>query len=172
MKIRDACYLGIGVLEYLLWLERDLPTLAFDPSWLRVMVQDVIRGPCLIPAQLIRDAAHVALHRVWRVMGGWSWRTLAEAPPDLLAGWDAVRAAGLLWQVIQVAAVRLSSDEVHSLLRAAEWWETEWWELVMALDEEADPYAALGLSEVRGGAAVSKMLMVAWYSGELVCPVL
>ena len=60
-------------LQHLLWLERDLPVLAFDPSWIRVLVQDVLRGPRMIPAQLVWEAAHVALHRVWPVVkGGWS----------------------------------------------------------------------------------------------------
>ena len=164
LRRRSRARLVAHKLQYLLWLERDLRAIDYDPSWQRMLADDVLRGPRLIPADLVWEAVHVAIGRLFPVQT-WSWRTLVDAPVDPLVGWHAVRAAGLLWQVIQVAAVRLSSDEVRRLLRAAVQRETEWWEHVMALDEEADPYTALRLSEI-------KMVVVAWYDGELVRPVL
>ena len=78
-----------------------------------------------------------------------------------------MRAAGLLWQV-SCAVACLGANDMYSFLRTAVRIETEWWEYVMAADEDADLYATLSLSEVQEGAALSKMLVVAWYDGELV----
>ena len=141
------------------------PVLMLEPPSADLLVADE-QGPRLLLAEDCERAVSETLRCVFRQPVYGSWLEQATDPVDPMQGWDAQAAARLLWRVCRAARARLSLAQMDNLLKEGARVEEAWW-LHVTADEDADPYAGLGLSEVDGGAALVKMVYVAWHDGNL-----
>ena len=152
-------------LKHMLSVEAASTILILEPPSADLLVEDE-QGPRLLLSADSRRVVRETLMRVFHVPNG-SWVQQATDPVHPLQGWDVRAVASLLWRVCGVAAARLSHAQMASLLKEGVDVEQKWWLHVTHVDEEGDLYAGLGLSEASGGAALMKMIVVAWHDGTL-----